>query len=272
MNNCLHRLYVRLQWRWLTPLWVAFICISPSIEIANAQPDPIQVHETQVKAIAVRRQSQETEEKWDRLKGELKARYQALSSEKKNLENEKAVIEKQIAILKHRQAQSDRKITETALIRDNLHYHLDEVITRLEDSIGQGLPFLMQERTERLKRIRDTMLQPGVSIAEKCRQVMEALKIETEYGRNVEVYQEPLRFDHSADTPPIVADILRMGRLGLFWRTPDGETVGHWDRVDGKWSVLPGKYRRPINDAMEMALKQRTIDMVKLPLGRIVAQ
>jgi hypothetical protein len=34
--------------------------------------------------------------------------------------------------------------------------------------------------------------------------------------------------------------------------------------------VLPDRCRRHINDAAEMALKRRTVEMVKLPLGRIV--
>ena len=115
-------------------------------------------------------------------------------------------------------------------------------------------------------------MQPEAGIAEKCRQIMEALKIETEYGQTVEVYQDTIRADGQASDHHMSADILRLGRLALFWRTPDGKTVGRWERDGETWSILPDKYRRPINDAMEMALKRRTVDMVKLPLGRISVQ
>ena len=66
-----------------------------------------------------------------------------------------------------------------------------------------------------------------------------------------------------------MAEILRVGRLALFFRTPDGKMAGHWDRVVAEWMVLPDKYRSSINDAMEMSLKRRTVEMVNLPLGGI---
>lgn len=243
-----------------------------SIKQAHALTDSFEIHQTQVRAIAARQKTQKTEERWATVKGELKAHYQTLKSEKKILEEEKAVIERQIAVMKNRQTQAERMLTETALIRKRLHSLLVRIIARLEDNIASDLPFLMQERTERIGRLKDTMLQPEASMAEKCRLVMEALKIETEYGQTVEVYQEAIQADGQTNDQPVVADILRLGRLAIYWQTPDGKTVGHWERFGGNWSVLPDKYRRPINDAMEMALKRRTIEMVKLPLGRIAAQ
>ncbi|MBW2036540.1 MAG: DUF3450 family protein [Deltaproteobacteria bacterium] len=65
-------------------------------------------------------------------------------------------------------------------------------------------------------------------------------------------------------------DILRLGRLSLFCQTPDGKLVGHYDRAAGRWGLLPSKYRRQINRAVEMARRERTIDLVRLPIGRIV--
>jgi hypothetical protein len=120
--------------------------------------------------------------------------------------------------------------------------------------------------------IKTVLAQPDTSIAERSRRVMEAIKVETEYGQTIEVYQDTIGIGGPDEDQPIMADILRVGRLGLFWRTPDGNTVGEWDRVAGQWTPLPKKYRRAINDAMEMALKRRTIDMVNLPLGRIAQQ
>lgn len=258
--------------QWHARIWLVFLCSLIAGGAVYAQPDPIQVHQTQVKAISVLRQTQQSEENWAQRKGELKAQYKSLKSEKKMLEKEKSVAEKQIEILAARQAEAERKIIETAHVGEKLQDHLDGIIVRLEEKISRDLPFLMLERTERLKRVKETMVQPEADIAEKCRQVMEALKIETEYGQTVEVYPEAIRVDGLADDAAVMADILRLGRLALFWRTPDGQHVGCWNRADGQWSLLPDKYRRRVNDAMEMALKHRTIEMVKLPLGRIVVQ
>lgn len=270
MNNDKWRQNVFLKWS-LVLVWLLALTGLPAMqESVHARTDPIRIHQTQVKAITVRQQTQKIEDAWAQKKTELKARYQSLTSEKQSLEKEKVVLEKQIAILQARQAEAERKTTETALVGERLQSYLDTVIDRLAQTIDRDLPFMPRERSKRLDRVKTAMVHPDTSIAEKCRQVMEALKIETEYGQTVEVYQQAIQFDGPANARPVMVDILRVGRLALFWRTPDGKRVGHWDRAVGKWASLPNKYRRHINDAMEMALKQRTVEMVNLPLGRIV--
>jgi hypothetical protein len=98
--------------------------------------------------------------------------------------------------------------------------------------------------------------------------MMEARHVETEYGHRFEVTQETI----SLDSRPIAVEVLRAGRLALFFKTPDGNIVGHYDRGAGKWKQLPGKYKRPVREAVEMALRRRPVDLVKLPVGRIEIQ
>ena len=97
---------------------------------------------------------------------------------------------------------------------------------------------------------------------------MEALQVETEYGRSFHVSEDTI----TVDGRPVAADILRAGRLALFFSTPDEKTVGWYDRAGGEWRQLPGKYGRAINHAAEMARRHRPVDMVKLPLGRMDTQ
>ncbi|WP_319523057.1 DUF3450 domain-containing protein [uncultured Desulfosarcina sp.] len=239
---------------------------------AWAQTDPLQIHATEVKAIEIHRQIQQREDRWADEKSELQTRYQHLQAEEAALAREKAALESRVEAMAARQREAERKIVEATRIGENLQAHLESVVARLEEAIAGDLPFLSAERARRIDEIKKVLVQPETSIAEKCRRVMEALKVEAEYGHTVEVYQEVIEIDGLKLGQPVMADILRVGRLALFWRTPDGGTVGHWDRLTGKWVPLPGASRRHINDATEMALRQRTVDMVKLPLGRIAVQ
>jgi hypothetical protein len=239
---------------------------------AWAQADPLQIHATEVKAIEIHRQIQKQEDQWADEKSELKMRYHRLQAEETSLARKKTILEGHVDALAAQQREAERKIVEGARIGENLQAHLESVVARLEENIARDLPFLPDERAQRINEINNVLAQPETSIAEKCRRVMEALKVEAEYGHTVEVYQEIIEIDGQSPDQPVMADILRVGRLALFWRTPDGSTVGHWDRTTGKWAVLPKACRRHINDATEMALRQRTVDMVKLPLGRIAAR
>ncbi len=236
---------------------------------AEAQADPLRIHQTESEAIALGRQTQQAEDRWAEEKAALQTRYRRLQAEEKTLARQQAALLAQVTDLQARQAEARRTIAETARVGEELQPHLDMLIARLEAFIDRDLPFLPAERAARMADIKMMLAQPDTSIAERSRRVMEAIKIETEYGQTVAVYPETIRIDDQEPAREIIADILRVGRLSLFWRTPDGKTVGEWDRVASQWCLLPKKYRRAINDAMEMALRRRTIDMVKLPLGRI---
>jgi hypothetical protein len=67
----------------------------------------------------------------------------------------------------------------------------------------------------------------------------------------------------------LFVDVLRLGRVSVFWRTPDGDKVGEFDRATWSWVELPGKYIRTISDAMDMAARIRPVEVISLPLGRI---
>jgi hypothetical protein len=237
--------------------------------LADAQTDPLRIHQTESEAIAICRQTQQAEDRWAEQKTALQTRYRTLQAEEKSLEKRQADLMAQVDALQARQVEAERTIAESARVGEELQTHLDTLVVRLEDHIARDLPFLAGERDQRMAEIKTILAQPDTSSAEKSRRVMEAIKIETEYGQTVEVYQETIRIGGEEEHRTIMADVLRVGRLALFWRSPDGKAVGQWDRVTGQWILLPQKYRRSINDAMEMALKRRTIDMVKLPLGRI---
>ena len=71
------------------------------------------------------------------------------------------------------------------------------------------------------------------------------------------------------DGTEIWADVLRVGRLALFWRTPDTSRAGSFDPAAGAWIELDRGDHRAISRAMEIAARMRPIEVIGLPLGRI---
>ena len=71
------------------------------------------------------------------------------------------------------------------------------------------------------------------------------------------------------DGEPVFANVFRLGRMSIFWKTPDGTRVGEYDRVNDRWVELPRSYARRISAAVEMADRQRPIELIQLPVGRI---
>jgi len=231
---------------------------------AEIKADQLQKKVTQT--IEIRQQTQKKEDAWAGKKAELMARYRSLKANQDHLEKFKLKTESALSSQNARLAEVERKIKESARIRKELQSYLESAVAQLEEFIKKDLLFLPKERSARLASIEETLARPDKPAAEKYRRVMEAFQIEAEYGRTVEVYQDTIDLNGQS----VLMDIMRLGRLSLFCQTPDGRMVGHYDRAAGRWVSLPSKYRREINKAVDMARRQRTIDLVRLPIGRII--
>ena len=233
---------------------------------SGAETEVDQIQNRVVQAIETRQETQEKEDTWAGTKAELTARYRSLKANQDYLEKLKLKTERALSSQNARLAEFERKIKESARIREELQSYLESTAAQLEGFIRKDIPFLSKERDVRLALIKETLALPDKPAAEKYRRVMEAFQIETEYGRTVEVYQDTIDLNGQ----PVLMDIMRLGRLSLFCQTQDGKVVGNYDQAAGRWVSLSSKYRREINKAVDMARRQRTIDLVRLPIGRII--
>ena len=216
--------------------------------------------------IDLRQETQKKEDDWAKKKAELIAKYRSLKKNRDYLIKVRNRTEKLLRAKKAKIEEIKRRMKESARIREELQLYLESVLTQLKDLIERGLPFLLKERRERISSIEETLSDPEKGAAEKYRRVMEALQIEAEYGRTVEAYQEAIDLNGQK----VLVDILRVGRLSLFFQTPDGKLVGQYDRIKERWSLLPSKYCREIEKAIEIARRERTVELTRLPLGRII--
>jgi len=128
------------------------------------------------------------------------------------------------------------------------------------------LPFLIDERHERLDRVRQMATDEDVPVTDALDRLMEALFVEVEYGNTVDVYRETIMIDDRE----AVVDMVRLGRAALFYQTLDGKQAGRYSRDRSGWEPLDGRWRRGVSAAMEMALKRRPAELIYLPMGRPV--
>ena len=66
------------------------------------------------------------------------------------------------------------------------------MIDGLDQFVQLDVPFLLEERTTRVARLRDLMERSDVSVSEKFRNVFEAYQVENDYGRTIEAYKASL--------------------------------------------------------------------------------
>lgn len=139
---------------------------------------------------------------------------------------------------------------------------MNKMIEVLEQFVALDIPFLQEERHNRLVSLKTMMGRADVSLSEKYRRIMEAYQVETEYGRTIEAYQAELPKDGDSRT----VDFLRIGRVSLYYLTLDGMEAGVWDNDKQQWVTLSDDYLQPIADGLKVARKQLPPDLMVLPV------
>jgi hypothetical protein len=134
---------------------------------------------------------------------------------------------------------------------------LQKMYDSLAEFVAKDLPFLPDERQQRMDRLKDLMAEDG-SFSEKYRRLLEAYQIELEYGRTMSAYKGTL--DDGRD-----AEFLHVGRVSLMYRTMDGSESGYWDAQKGAW-VADARYARVINEALNVAQERTAPDLVTVPV------
>jgi hypothetical protein len=210
--------------------------------------------------------AQQSQVKIDRLAaetGDLLQDYKIVMKQVDGLRIYNARLEKQIAGQLRRIAGLEKSVDEATIIQRQITPLLIRMIDGLEQFVSLDVPFHIDERTERVEFLRSNMDRSDITIAEKFRQVLEAYKIENEYGRKIDSYKGVALVAGSERD----VNFLRIGRIGLMYQTTDGEQSGAWDQDKRSWVELDaGDYRGAIQKGLRISNKQASIDIMKLPI------
>jgi seryl-tRNA synthetase len=142
-----------------------------------------------------------------------------------------------------------------------------EMIEALNQVVEADIPFRIEERRERVQRLRDMMDQADVTASEKYRRVIEAYQSELEFGRTTEAYSDTL------PSTGQTVDFLRVGRALLVYQTSDSSETGWFNPGSREFEELPGRYRLEVKDGLAIAKNEKAPNLVMLPVpGPEVAQ
>lgn len=200
----------------------------------------------------------------------------AVSQQTSELLNEYREVQKQIETLRTYNAQIEKLVNAQNREVTSLNKQIDNVtvidrqisplMLRMIDSLGEfirlDVPFLAQERENRIEQLRTMMDRADVANSEKFRRLLEAFQIENEYGRTIEAYRGQLQTASGSRE----VDYLRVGRVILLYQTLDRSETGMWDQTNKIWVTLPDTYRSPVRQGLRMARKQVAPDLLRLPI------
>lgn len=185
-------------------------------------------------------------------------RYRAATWQAQQL----SVYAKQLDQLSGAQAAEKISLQQQIVEIDRTERELTPLMLRMLDSLDKfvtlDLPFLKQERRERVENLQRLMADPEATSAERYRRLLEAYQLEIDYGRSLGVER--------AQVDELEVDVLRVGRASLFYLTLDGEEAGVWDAAGKQWQPLDSEWRASIKKGLRIAREITAPDVLHLPM------
>jgi hypothetical protein len=205
--------------------------------------------------------------KIDRLADEtrdLLSDYKTVVKQVDGLKVYNARLQKQIDNQVLRLTEIDESIDQSTIISRQMTPLVIRMIDGLQKFVELDVPFHMDERQQRVAFLRANLDRSDVTVAEKFRQVLEAYKIENEYGRKIDAYKGSVEIDNVERD----VNFFRVGRIALLYQTTDTEISGAWDQSSRSWVPLDrGEYRNAIMKGLRIARKEASIDLINLPVA-----
>jgi DNA repair exonuclease SbcCD ATPase subunit len=189
--------------------------------------------------------------------------FKTLNKEIEGLEVYNNQLRKQIGNQEKEMADLNAAIDEVSVIERQITPLMIRMIDGLAQFIELDVPFLPQERAERIEGLKSMMDRADVAASEKFRRVMEAYQVEMDYGRTMEAYTGI----HEINGQERDVEFLRLGRTALIYQTRDASTQGVWNKQTRQWEELDSSYRTQVTKALRMAKKQLAPDLLMLPVA-----
>ncbi|WP_341327997.1 DUF3450 domain-containing protein [Methylotuvimicrobium sp. KM2] len=238
---------------------LACLLLSASVAAQRAVDQALQ------EQLSAQQQGVQVQKRIDKLDDQTQAMFDEYRNGTVRLEDLSAYVAQMERLVDDQKAEMHRKETQMRDIvemQQQIVPFLQRMIDVLDEFVSLDTPFLAEERLQRLQQLKQMMHRSDVSVTEKYRRIMEAYRVEAEYGHNLESYQGTL----NGEGEPRSVEFLRLGRVGLYYLTLKGDEGGFWMPSEQKWIALDAAQRDSLEKAIRVAKKQTPPDLLMLPV------
>ena len=242
------------------------LIVAGSISFAAFAQEDQTVEKVVTEAAKINESAAKSQVKIDNIADQIDSKLQqfkALNKEIEGLNVYNSQLQKQIDNQNAEMLALNDAIDEVSVIERQITPLMINMIDGLEQFVALDVPFLAQERAERIAGLRSMMDRADVAPSEKFRRVMEAFQVEMDYGRTLEAYPGL----HTIDGTEREVEFLRLGRTALIYQTRDASRQGVWNKQTRQWEALDSSYRTQITKGLRMAKKQLAPDLLMLPVA-----
>ncbi|WP_320036078.1 DUF3450 domain-containing protein [Campylobacterota bacterium DY0563] len=226
-----------------------------SIVFSNEIEKSINVIEnTNNKLIKYQNQIDKHDEKQNRLIEEYRYTNEQIKSTNKYNKQLSNIISSQEKELNDIEQQI-KDIEET---QKNIYPLMSDMIKSLKKLVSLDTPFLLDERNQRIENLEKTLDRADIKTAEKFRIILEAFKIEYDYAKNIETYQET--------TDNTTFNFLRIGRVALYKQSLNAKDYYTWNKNSKTWQEIDNStVKSNIRKGIKIAKKHENVAFLQLP-------
>lgn len=161
-------------------------------------------------------------------------------------------------------ASLDSQIAEVSTVRVKLSPLLTRMVSALDEFVRLDLPFLKKERDARSQALHALLQEGREPVATQARRVFEAYLVELGYGQTLEAYEDTIEIEGQA----LAVELLRVGRVGLYYLSVDGERAGRFNPVSKTFEALESSEVPKIRQALLVAKKRVPPQLISIPLAQ----
>jgi hypothetical protein len=216
-------------------------------------------------SLAAQRAARESQARIDNLDHETRAlreKQQAAEWQALQLSAYAAQLEQEAVAEEQKRAQVEGELARIAATGTDLLPLMRRMVDGLDAFVARDLPFLRDARRQRVAELRALLDDPRRGNADKFRRVMEMYRTEVDYGHSLGI--EELELDCGGARGP--AAQVRIGRVGLYCLSADGEHAAAWDADDRTWQALDDDGVEQVQRAVALAREAVPPELLVLPV------
>lgn len=154
------------------------------------------------------------------------------------------------------------QLTEVQITEREILPLMLRMLQGLEKFVELDLPFRQEERAERLKNLRKLMSDPSAGLADRFRRLLEAYKVESDYGRALGAERTEIELGGERRA----VDVLHVGRVSLYYLSLDGSETGQWNAERRRWEPMDDRYASAVRKGLKIARETAAAELFVLPV------
>ena len=245
----------------LRPLMVAVLLSYGAVGAAQSDPVAQAVDLQQ----GNQKRSRASQERIDRLDDQTKnllEKYRASLWETQQLNVYADQLQQLVEEQEREQKSLQLQLKEVELTEREILPLMLRMLESLEKFVALDLPFLNQERQERLANLKKLMADPEAGIADRFRRLLEAYQVESDYGRALGAERTEVEIQGQRRS----VHLLHVGRVALYYLSLDGNEAGRWNHAAKRWEQVDSGYATAVRRGVKIARETAAASLLVLPL------